>query len=57
MGREDSFFTWFMQEDQLCEDYGLKQVRRVYDGGHDWNVWRKCAAEFLPMLFRTQEIR
>ena len=47
MGREDSFFTWFMQEDQLCEDYGLKQVRRVYDGGHDWNVWRKCAAEFF----------
>ena len=57
MGREDSFFSWFMQEDQLCEDYGFKQVRRVYEGGHDWNVWRKCAAEFLPMLFRTQEMR
>lgn len=51
MGREDSFFTWFMQEDQLCEDYGLKQVRRVYDGGHDWNVWRSARQNFCRCCF------
>ena len=35
----------------MCEESGLKQVRRVYEGGHDWNVWRQCALEFLPRLF------
>ncbi|MDO4294292.1 MAG: alpha/beta hydrolase-fold protein, partial [Eubacteriales bacterium] len=54
MGREDVFFNWFMEEDQLCEDYGLRQVRRVYEGGHDWNVWRQCAEEFLGLLFTPQ---
>lgn len=52
MGREDVFFSYFMEEDEICESSGLKQVRRVYEGGHDWNVWRQCALEFLPMLFR-----
>lgn len=52
MGKQDAFFGFFMEEDQLCEDYRLKQVRRVYEGGHDWNVWRKCAHEFLQLLFQ-----
>lgn len=51
MGREDVFFSYFMEEDEMCEESGLKQVRRVYEGGHDWNVWRQCALEFLPRLF------
>lgn len=51
MGKQDSYFGFFMEEDQLCEDYRIRQVRRVYEGGHDWNVWRQCAYEFLQMLF------
>lgn len=51
MGNRDRFFNSFMQEDQLCEDYGIRQVRRVYEGAHDWNVWRRCAYEFLQLLF------
>ena len=34
---------------------GEKQIAHVYrqtDGGHDWMVWRKYLAEFLPQLFR-----
>lgn len=53
MGREDVFFRYFMEEDEICEESGLKQVRRVYEGGHDWNVWRQCALEFLPRLFQN----
>lgn len=52
MGNQDVFFRSFMEEDQICEDYHLHQVRRVYEGAHDWNVWRKCACEFLEMIFR-----
>lgn len=51
MGKQDVFFSSFMEEDQLCEDYRIRHVRRVYEGVHDWNVWRKCACEFLQMLF------
>lgn len=52
MGKQDAYFGFFMEEDQLCEDYRIRQVRRVYEGCHDWNVWRQCAHEFLQMLFR-----
>lgn len=51
IGKEDVFFRLFMEEDQLCEDYQIRQVRRIYEGGHDWNVWRKCAYEFLQLIF------
>lgn len=52
IGKEDVFFPFFMEEDQLCEDYQIRQVRRIYEGGHDWNVWRKCAYEFLQLIFQ-----
>lgn len=52
MGRQDVFFDFFMEEDQICERHQLKQVRRVYEGGHDWNVWRRCAYDFLQLVFR-----
>lgn len=51
IGKEDVFFHFFMEEDQISEDYQIRQVRRVYEGGHDWNVWRRCAYEFLQMIF------
>lgn len=52
MGREDVFFHFFEEEDRICEEHQLKQVRRVYEGGHDWNVWRKCAYDFLQLVFQ-----
>ena len=51
MGKQDVFFRFFADEDQLCEDLHIQHVRRVYEGGHDWNVWRKCAYDFLQLLF------
>lgn len=51
MGREDSFFSWFVQEDQLCEDYGFKQVRRVYEGGHDGMCGESVRQNFCRCCF------
>ena len=51
MGRQDDFWKNFEEDDVFCEEYGVKCVRREYEGGHDWNVWRKCIHDFLPMLF------
>ncbi|HJC22514.1 MAG TPA: barstar family protein [Candidatus Eisenbergiella merdavium] len=51
MGRQDEFWKHFEEDDAFCEENGLSCVRREYEGGHDWNVWRKCIRDFLPMLF------
>ena len=51
MGRQDGFWKNFEEDDAFCEKYDVKCVRREYEGGHDWNVWRKCIHDFLPMLF------
>lgn len=28
------------------------KMRKIYPGGHDWNVWRPCFADFAQMIFR-----
>ncbi len=55
IGREDVFFRFFLEEDQICSDNGIPCVRRVYDGGHDWNVWRRSAHDFLQLLFQEEK--
>ncbi|MHB8863081.1 MAG: alpha/beta hydrolase-fold protein [Pirellulaceae bacterium] len=42
--RNEEFHTWLSE----------KEIDHTYqrtDGGHDWMVWRKYLAEFLPQLF------
>lgn len=51
MGRQDDFWKNFEEDDAFCQKYDVACVRREYEGGHDWNVWRKCIHDFLPMLF------
>ncbi len=43
--RNEKFHTW-LSEKKINHQY------RLTDGGHDWMVWRKYLAEFLPQLFR-----
>lgn len=52
MGTEDIYFDRFAEEDRLLADRGVETTRRTFPGGHDWSVWRRCARDFLPMLFR-----
>ena len=28
------------------------EIRKIYPGGHDWNVWRPCFTDFAQMIFR-----
>lgn len=51
MGTEDSFFSHFESDDVLFESKGLRTERMMFPGGHEWNVWRRCIADFLPRLF------
>ena len=54
MGTSDPFFPHFEGDDALVEKKGVGAyiTRRLYDGGHGWQVWRHCLRDFLPMIFR-----
>ena len=55
MGEADQFFKWFAEDDVILEEKGVKVTRRLYPGGHGWQVWRHCLRDFLPMIFKEKE--
>ena len=55
MGRQDEFWDRFAEDDAFCEENKIPCIRREYEGGHDWNVWRQCIRDFLPLLFQDEE--
>lgn len=53
IGKADIFFKTFEEDDELLAGKGIASCTRVlYEGGHDWKVWRQCLRDFLPLLFR-----
>ena len=52
MGDEDIYFEYFEKDDRLLEKYQILNVRKVYHGKHEWNVWRKCFCDFVQMIFK-----
>jgi len=52
IGSQDTLFHFFKKDDELCRQYQLKNERRIFEGGHDWNVWRKCLYEFVQLIFQ-----
>lgn len=52
MGREDPFWNDFERDDKMLEEKQIPQIRKVYEGTHDWNVWRQCIRDFAQLIFR-----
>lgn len=52
IGDKDPFLDYFKEDDLRCEKSGIRQERRIYEGIHDWNVWRKCIRDFSQLIFR-----
>lgn len=52
MGDEDQFLPAFLEDDQILKEKGIQTDRRMYHGGHDWQVWRQSAYDFLQLVFR-----
>lgn len=50
MGKADTYFNRFVDDDPMFT--GLNAQRAEFEGGHEWNVWRQCIADFLPKLFK-----
>lgn len=55
IGTEDEGLCYFYENDKFCEKYGIRTYRKLYKGGHDWNVWRQTAFDFLQMVFQIKE--
>lgn len=53
MGKQDDFFERFREDDVICRENKVECVRKEYEGVHDWNVWRMCIRDFLPLLFQN----
>ncbi|MCR1842251.1 alpha/beta hydrolase [Murimonas intestini] len=57
IGTEDEGLCYFLENDRFCEENGIKNYRKMYEGGHDWNVWRNCAFDFLQMVFQERRLK
>jgi len=52
MGDKDPFWCYFEKDDKMLAEKGIQHIRKVYDGYHDWNVWRQCIYDFAQMIFK-----
>ena len=52
MGDKDPFWENFAHDDQILNEKGIDQIRNVYPGAHDWNVWRMCIHDFAQLIFK-----
>lgn len=53
IGDKDPFLSFFEEDDARCEKSGIRQERRIYNGIHDWNVWRQCIRDFSQLIFQS----
>ena len=52
VGDRDMLIDRFLKDDARLEELGIATDRRIYSGTHEWNVWRDCFRDFVPLLFR-----
>ena len=58
IGTDDTLIRIFLEDDQICLDKRVSpeqcpiHIRRLYAQGHEWQVWRHCAHDFLQLIFR-----
>jgi enterochelin esterase family protein len=51
-GQQDGLFNRSKSLSELLTKHQVKHVFRATDGVHNYTVWRKYLAEYLPLLFR-----
>lgn len=51
IGDEDSYMPVFKNDDEIIRKCGIICDRRIYQGAHEWNVWRQCFVDFVQLIF------
>jgi len=54
-GRDDRYVEGVKKLAAKLTEQGIRHVCHLTDGDHSWPVWRRCLAEFAPLLF--QEVK
>ncbi len=52
MGDADEHFARFESDDALLERCQVPNIRKIYQGKHEWKVWRRCFCDFVQLIFR-----
>lgn len=52
MGDQDHFIPYFLADDQLLEQNGIINIRKIYSGTHEWKVWQHCFHDFIQLIFK-----
>ena len=49
MGERNAAFL-----DEIEQEKGIRAVRHVHEGWHEWDVWRHAACEYMQRIFRGE---
>ena len=55
IGDTDEFLPAFYSDDTLLQSNGIPCIRRIYSGGHAWNVWKQSISDFIRLIFKEGE--
>ncbi len=53
-GRQDSLFPRSQNLSELLTKYQVKHTFYPLEGVHNYTVWKKCLAQYAPLLFRQE---
>ncbi len=54
IGDKDEFYSIFTNDDVFLEQHHIANIRRIYHGGHEWNVWKQCFTDFIQLIFKEE---
>lgn len=54
IGDEDQFIDFFKSDDVFLENSKLECEKKIYKGGHEWKVWRRCLYDFAQKIFKEK---
>lgn len=52
IGDCDHFLSNFEADDKMLQEKQITHIRKIYNGIHDWNVWRMCIRDFAQLIFK-----
>lgn len=52
IGDQDNYMEKFINDDHFLKEKQVSCIRKIYEGQHEWNVWRKCFIDFSQLIFK-----
>ncbi|EME7221459.1 esterase family protein [Enterococcus faecium] len=55
IGNNDEFYSFFENDDAFLEKNHITSIRKIYKGGHEWNVWKHSFMDFVQLIFKEEK--